>query len=293
MSDGPKFLIFTGFDRTRRWRPSCGGAASTHSRKRIRRMPIEGRNTTSQKPPGGSAGPGSSGPERPKRGIRELFLPPISAWVFISILLWLFFGHAAATTLLSDGDTGWHIRAGEYVLDNYAVPRHDLFSFSMEGKEWFAWEWLADVALAWCHRVAGLKGVVLLAGVVIAMTAVLTLEYMLWLRVNILVAITVMTISSAASMIHWLARPHMFTWGFLIATAWLLEADRRKPGRKVYFLVPLVVVWTNVHGGFVALLAAIVVYAVGVALERLWTAHAAGVGWGWAEIGTTTRSTLR
>ena len=252
-------------------------------------MPIEGRNTTSQKPPGGSAGPGSSGPERPKRGIRELFLPPISAWVFISILLWLFFGHAAATTLLSDGDTGWHIRAGEYVLDNYAVPRHDLFSFSMEGKEWFAWEWLADVALAWCHRVAGLKGVVLLAGVVIAMTAVLTLEYMLWLRVNILVAITVMTISSAASTIHWLARPHMFTWGFLIATAWLLEADRRKPGRKVYFLVPLVVVWTNVHGGFVALLAAIVVYAVGVALERLWTAHAAGVGWGWAEIGTTTR----
>ena len=216
---------------------------------RIRRMPTERQNTLSPTPPDGSVGSGSSGSDRAKRGLREVFLPPISAWVFVSILLWLFFGHVGATTLLSDGDTGWHIRAGEYVLDNFAVPRHDLFSFSMEGEEWFAWEWLADVVLALCHRAAGLKGVVLLSGVVIALTAALALEYMLWLRVNILVAITVMTFSSSASMIHWLARPHMFTWGFLIAAAWLLEADRRKPGRKVYLLVPLILVWTNFHGG--------------------------------------------
>ena len=252
-------------------------------------MSIDGHSTPSQIPPEGSAGSGSSGAEPAKRGIGELFLPPVSAWVFISILLWLFIGHFGAATLLSDGDTGWHIRTGEYVLDNYAVPRYDLFSFSMEGKEWFAWEWLADVVLALCHRAAGLNGVVLLTGVVVAMTAVLAFEYMLWLRVNILVAITVMTFSSSASMIHWLARPHMFTWGFLIVTAWLLEADRRKPGRKVYFLVPLVVIWTNVHGGFVALLAAIVVYAVGVALARAWAAHADGTGWGGAELWKPTK----
>ena len=239
-------------------------------------MSSEGHNTLPKIQDGEPAKSGSARSAPAKRGPRDLFLPPMSAWVFASILLWLFIGHVAATTLLGDGDAGWHIRTGEYILDNHAFPRHDLFSFSMEGKQWFAWEWLADVALALAHRAAGLQGVVLLAGVVISITAAMVLEYMLWLRVNILVAITLMILSCSASMIHWLARPHMFTWGFLIATAWLLEADRRTPGRKVYRLVPLVMVWTNVHGGFIALLVSIVVYGVGVGLERAWAAYANG-----------------
>ena len=78
----------------------------------------------------------------------RLLVPSMADWVFVSILCWLFFGHAGATTLLGDGDTGWHIRAGEYVLANQEFPREDLFSFSMEGKTWFAWEWLSDVVLA-------------------------------------------------------------------------------------------------------------------------------------------------
>ncbi len=48
----------------------------------------------------------------------RLLVPSMADWVFVSILCWLFFGHTGATTLLGDGDTGWHIRTGEYVLAN-------------------------------------------------------------------------------------------------------------------------------------------------------------------------------
>ena len=209
----------------------------------------------------------------PAGGASRWLLPHLSDWVFASLLLWLFFGHGAARTLLADGDTGWHIRTGQYVLENWAFPRVDLFSFTMEGKSWFAWEWFSDVLLALAYEAAELKGVVLLAGVVIAATAAALLRYMLWLGVNVLLAIFFLMITSSASMVHWLARPHMFTWGLLLATIWLLEADRRGNGRRVYWLVPIAIVWTNTHGGFLTLLMAVGVYAVGVGAEQLWATY--------------------
>jgi len=41
--------------------------------------------------------------------------------------------------LLADGDTGWHIRTGEWILRNGRVPGTDLFSYTMPTAPWFAW----------------------------------------------------------------------------------------------------------------------------------------------------------
>ena len=87
--------------------------------------------------------PGASG--RPRRSgfvLARFLKPSLTDWIFVSMLGWLFFGAAGATSLLSDGDTGWHIRTGEYILATGDFPRHDLFAFTMEGRDWFAWEWL-------------------------------------------------------------------------------------------------------------------------------------------------------
>ena len=127
--------------------------------------------------------------------------------------------------------------------------------------------------LALAYDIAELKGVVLLAGVVIAATAAALLRYMLWLGVNVLLAVFFLMVSMSASMVHWLARPHMFTWGLLLITIWLLEADRRKNSRRIYWLVPIVIVWTNTHGGFLTLLMAVGVYAAGTGLEQMWAAY--------------------
>ncbi|HEY1342881.1 MAG TPA: hypothetical protein VGF59_35505, partial [Bryobacteraceae bacterium] len=43
--------------------------------------------------------------------------------LFFAALLAAVLGHAGATeSLLADGDTGWHIRTGEYILATGAVP---------------------------------------------------------------------------------------------------------------------------------------------------------------------------
>src|SRR5258708_5157305 len=140
------------------------------------------------------------------------WVPSLAEMVFVSVLGWLFLAGAGPMFLLGDGDTGWHIRTGEYILGSHTFPNQDIFSFSRPGQPWFAWEWLSDVVFALCHKAAGLSGVVLLAGVLIAATSALLFRFMIWEGANLLVAVLVMLVASSASMAHWLARPHIFSY---------------------------------------------------------------------------------
>ena len=203
------------------------------------------------------------------------WLPSLSDWVFAAVLGWMFVVGIGSQTLLADGDTGWHIKVGEQILATGRLPATDPFSFTMEGVEWFAWEWLADVALGLAHRLNGLEGVALLAGGVIAATAAALLRFQLWLGANLFVAIFATMLTCSVSTMHWLARPHMFTWGFFLATVWLLEADRRNPTWRVWLLVPMAAIWVNVHGGFVAQLVTIGIFAAGVGAEQYFFARSA------------------
>ena len=211
--------------------------------------------------------------------LRSFLLPSLSDWVFAAMLGWLFYGAAGAQSLLADGDAGWHIRLGEIAIASGSLPATDPFSFTMAGRVWFAWEWLSDLIMGAIHQVAGLPGVVFLAGAVIAATGALTLRFMLWLGVNLFLAVGATMLIGGVSTMHWLARPHMFTWGLLLATVWLLEADRRKPSKRVWLLAPMVAVWVNLHGGFVAALVTAGVFAAGVSLEQLWAAREEGGEW--------------
>src|SRR6185437_3695721 len=102
--------------------------------------------------------------------VRRRLVPSIADLLFLAIFIWLFAGASGWSQLLADGDTGWHIRNGQLILQNHSIPYRDWFGFGSEAHPWFAWEWLADVLFALLHRAAGLKAVVFFCGVVIAAT---------------------------------------------------------------------------------------------------------------------------
>jgi hypothetical protein len=212
--------------------------------------------------------PTAAKPEaRQRTSPAKWWLPSMAEIVFASVLLWLLLG-GQASALLADGDTGWHIRTGDYILSRRTVPRTDLFSFSRPGAPWFAWEWGSDVLFSLAHKAAGLKGVVLLAGILIAATSALLVQYMLWLRVNIIVAVLAALIAASASTMHWLARPHLFTGLLFVIIVWLLEADRSRNTAWVWTLVPMAALWANLHGGFLIMIAVLGLYATASALEK-------------------------
>jgi len=182
--------------------------------------------------------------------------------------MWLFVaGSHGWDSLLGDADIGWHIRTGEWILDHHAVPTHDLFSFSKPGAPWFAWEWLSDILFALTFRAAGFKGVVLLAGVVIGLYSTIVLRYTFWRGANAMIALPLVLLGVGSSTVHFLARPHVFTFLFLAVALWLIEWDRRQRTRYVWLLVPLTVVWVNLHGGFFMFLACLGLLVAGSAVE--------------------------
>jgi hypothetical protein len=198
--------------------------------------------------------------------------PSLSDLFFAFFITWIFVVNPlGGNFVLQDADTALHTRIGQYILANRAVPAHDLFSFSMPGGTWYAFEWLAETAFGWMFNAMGLKGIVLLAGVLIALYLTLLLKYMLWRGANGLVAMVVMMLAVNASSVHFHARPHLFTLLFLAIGIWILENNRRHGGALIWALVPLAAVWANTHGGFVMFFALLALRIAGCLAEsRLW-----------------------
>jgi hypothetical protein len=180
--------------------------------------------------------------------------------------------------LLGDAGIGWHIRTGQLILATHAVPRVDPFS-SLTGQPWFAWEWLYDAAAGWLDSVAGLNGVVLFTSLTIAGLFAWTFRLLLRRGTNVLMALVLVLLAESASMIHFLARPHVVSWLFTVVCFWILEAsgkgcDGSHPsssesgagiGRtRLLWLLPLLMLaWVNLHGGFLVGFALLGTYWVG------------------------------
>jgi cytochrome b subunit of formate dehydrogenase len=209
-----------------------------------------------------------------KRRWTRLLVPSLSDLFFVALIVWLFVAGAHGwQSLLADGDVGWHIRTGEYILNHHNVPHHDLYSFSKPGAPWYAWEWLTDVFDALLFRSAGLKGVVLAAGVVIAWFATTLMRRVVNAGAHLFAALMVTLLSVGSASMHFLARPHVFTLLLLSISMGIIESDRRggNPSR-IWWLVPITLVWTNLHGGFLVLIAVLGLAAAGSAVEA-WLAR--------------------
>jgi len=187
------------------------------------------------------------------RGIAKPLLTPSLPDFFLAVLLLACFGRPLTfQALLADGDTGWHIRTGEYILQHHAVPARDLFSFSRPDQPWFAWEWLSDTLFALCYRWHGLTAVAALAAVVLCLAAAVLLCWLLRRGVGLWVAFAVTLAVVSASSVHYLARPHIFSILLFTATLWILDEDRRVRTGWLWALIPLAALWANLHGGFLA-----------------------------------------
>jgi hypothetical protein len=153
--------------------------------------------------------------------------------------------------LLGDADIGWHIRTGEFILATHSVPRTDLFSYTKAGQPWYAWEWLFDAFIAMIHHVAGLNGVVLFAAIVIAGTFALLFRLVLRRSGSFAVAVGLTLLSVSAAQIHMLARPHILSWLFTLVFVDVLYRFEEGNRSALLWLPPLMLVWVNVHGGFI------------------------------------------
>jgi len=151
--------------------------------------------------------------------------------------------------LLGDGDTSWHIATGRWIFEHGGVPTHDPFSHSMPGAVWTAHEWLAELILFAAHQAGGWTVVVAVAALAFAATiALLTRELLRSLEPIYAIVFAALAVVMAAS--HVLARPHVLAMPLLMLWAIGLVRASEQGRAPSWWLLPVMCVWANMHGGF-------------------------------------------
>ena len=170
--------------------------------------------------------------------------------------------------LLADSDTYWQISVGQWILDHRALPTVDIYSFTRTGEPWLSSSWFAQVLYATAYDLAGWTGPVVLAAASVA-GAFALLNYILGRRMPATHACVVTLAALVLSVQHLLARPHVLVMPVMIAWAYgLMTASERREMPSLW-LLPLIALWANLHGGFVFGL----VLVGGFALDALWNAE--------------------
>jgi hypothetical protein len=169
----------------------------------------------------------------------------------------------------ADGDLALHLNLGKYILDTRTIPLRDPFSHTLTGQPVIQHEWLSAVIFEGIKRVFGLEGVIFLCALVISGTIFLLYTHLRSKSQTLLPVLLVVFLTLINSIVHWLARPHIFS--FLLLTIWLITLDRLRFGKtnNWWFLPGLMLLWVNIHGGFIIGFIVWIIYGIGVVWDIL------------------------
>lgn len=177
----------------------------------------------------------------------------VSRTLKIIVALLIFAGFLLINFKMVDPDLGWHLKIGEWIIKNSAVPHFDQFSFTMNGFRWVDHEWLSDAMLwlGYANHVWWL--------VVLFFTLAASFPFWWWLkRANSLLPIALIFLGAALASSIIGVRPQILSFLlFFIVYELLLcrfRADNKeKAGWRYLWSLPLLFfIWANLHGGFIA-----------------------------------------
>lgn len=196
-------------------------------------------------------------------------MPSVTDIIFLLLLFGLAYG-GLQQRLLGDAGTGWHIRNGQQILATHVITRADSFSYTVPGRPWFAWEWLYDLGAGIVYKHMGLNGVVFFSALLIAAIFAGLFRRAVTRSRYPLIAAFLVVLAIFASSIHFLARPHLFTWALAFVFWEILESAVTTGSlRRLFWLPALMLLWVNIHGGFLVGLALVGLYFLGAVWEVL------------------------
>src|SRR5215216_1793326 len=184
------------------------------------------------------------------------------------VLFSMVFVLAVRQSVSIDPDLWWHLKAGQQIIDTRSIPYTDDYSFTKQGSEWVAHEWLSEVIIEGLYRLTGMVGLVTIFSLIIVIA--LWLTYRRCDGKPYAAGITILLAAAASSPLFGI-RPQMLT--LLLASVYIILLERFDPEehtRRLWWLVPLMLLWVNLHAGFALGLALIGLYLGRAVLDREW-----------------------
>ena len=186
--------------------------------------------------------------------------PELPTYCFIYLLIGLL--AVPKSFLLVDLDVCWLVRTGELIWQTGQLPATDVFSFTHNGHPWVLYQWGFELFVGGLHLLAGLGGVVWGGALLIALAYSLLFNFLLRLGIHRGMCMGMVALTMLINSFHWLCRPNTASILFYIFLLILLEGYRYYPGRKVWLLPLLFLLWANVHLGFISGLMVVLLYGL-------------------------------
>jgi hypothetical protein len=196
----------------------------------------------------------------------------------IFLVLWLLLMIGGRDRLFRDPGTYWHTRLGLKMLDSHQLIYGDPFSFTAgsdaRGQNWIPHQWLGECLMGLLYQAGGWDLLHLATATILAALYTWIAHRLIVAGLHWSLAIALMILSFAAGSSHFHVRPHLSTMVFFGMTfAWLADFEAgRKSLRQLAWLVPIYVLWTNLHGGMLGGLFTIALSIAGWVVFR-------GIGW--------------
>lgn len=178
----------------------------------------------------------------------------------------------------ADPDLWGHVRFGQAVLAAGHVVRRDPYSYSAPGHLWVNHEWLCEVLMGFMYNAMGSFGLKLMKFACSAAAVVLIADAIAECGASVVSQTVILVATSVAISPHLQVRPQMFTLAAFPAIIAILSRFTYRGGAPLWMAVPLIALWSVLHGGFIMGLAALGVFGGMLAAQDL--AAGRGIGRG-------------
>jgi hypothetical protein len=171
---------------------------------------------------------------------------------------------------ITDPDFWWHLKTGQYIVETRSIPHTDIFSTLRFGSEWVTHEWLSEIFMYSVFRTLGYGGLIVIFSILIVGAFWIVYRQCRKRGVHPYVAGFAVLLGAVATMPTWGVRPQMFSLLFAsIFISFLDRYSRREEMPSIWWLVPLMILWVNLHAGFALGLVLMVLTIAGVLLDWL------------------------
>ncbi len=180
------------------------------------------------------------------------------------------------TPLRSTNDAWWHLKSGRmFILNGLRLPENDIFAYTSESLPWHNHEWLAQFIFYVVYQLgdgteqSGIQMVILFKALVLLATYLLVfgLAYRETKNVPIAVLVSMWALLLARRTIY--PRPPILSYMFFAGFIFLLHenAANRLRTRWLWALPVAMILWVNLHGGFLLGIIAVGAYLLAEILK--------------------------
>ena len=193
----------------------------------------------------------------------------LSLLLFLSTLIFIILVTALP---VNNPDIWYHLKVGEWIWENRAIPKKDFFSFTAEGREWIAQWWFYDVIVYFLQSHFGFQSLVYLKITIALLIFFFLLKTLRFYLLPNSFSLPLLVFSFLIISTAWVDRPHVFSYLFVVVLMWILISYQFGKKKTLLFIPPLFFLWANIHAS-IPLALILVIFLI---LSEIWKKIAEG-----------------